>query len=378
MMNLNRAKIANTMREKGLSQADVATALSVSREAVSKWMRGTSTPRAGRILRVANLLGLGFDDIYEKPQQAEPVVAFRKKGSAKTTVVHHERAKDMGFLLKNLVDYLPFDTLSQPASLINPQATVEYVEKAAADIRRRMRLSTDVVDFTNIIQFFAEVHTVLVPVMWGKKEQHENALHIYLPDSMTTWVYLNLDVNVMDFKFWMAHELAHVKAPTLPEPDAEIFADMFASELLFPTRIAERYAADLRKIENAGILITKIQEIATEFLISPITVLTQLNRAAQTRGFSHLEVNIHPSTTNFNKRFLDLSKTLFGTSEPAPSSFVRISKDAFKTSFFDVLSSYLRKTKKQASFVQRVLNIGPIDAKNLYTALIRDDAKDSH
>lgn len=378
MMNLNTAKIATTMREKGLSQADIAAAMSVSREAVSKWMRGTSTPRAGRILRLTRILDLSFDDIYEKSQQSEPVVAFRKKGSAKTTAAHNERAKDMGFLLKGLVDHLPFDTLAHPASLINPQATVEYAGKAAADIRSRMSLSTDVVDFTNIIQFFAEVHTVIVPVMWGKKDQHENALHIYLPDSMTTWVYLNLDVNIMDFKFWMAHELAHVKAPTLPEPDAEIFADMFASELLFPIRIAERYAAGMQRIDSGGILITKIQEIATEFLISPITVLSQLNRVAETRGLAKFEINIHPSTTNFNKRFLDLSKTLFGTSEPAPSSFVRISRDAFRTSFFDVLRSYLRETRKEASFVQRVLNIGPIDAKNLHSALIKNVEKDTH
>jgi len=378
MMKLNTAKIATRMREKGLSQAGMAAALSVSREAVSKWMRGTSTPRAGRVLRLTRILDLSFDDIYEKSQQSEPVVAFRKKGHAKTTAAHHERAKDMGYLLKGLVDHLPFDTLAHPASLINPQATVEYVGRAAADIRGRMSLSTEVVNFTDIIHFFAEVHTVIVPVLWGQKNQHENALHIYLPDSMTTWVYLNLDVNIMDFKFWMAHELAHVKAPTLPEPDAEIFADIFATELLFPIQIAERYADTMHRIDNAGVLITKIQEIATEFLISPITVLSQLNRVAETRGFANFEINIHPSTTNYNKRFLDLSKTLFGTSQPAPANFVRISKEAFDTVFFDVLRSYLQETGKEASFVQRVLNIGPIDAKNLHSALMKNVEKDTH
>jgi hypothetical protein len=46
-------------------------------------------------------------------------------------------------------------------------------------------------------------HAVLVPVLWGAREHHGNALNIYLPDSQTTWVFVNLDSNIVDFKFWM-------------------------------------------------------------------------------------------------------------------------------------------------------------------------------
>jgi len=66
------------------------------------------------------------------------------------------------------------------------------------------------------------------------------ALHIYLPDSQTTIVYLNLDTKLFDFKFWMLHELGHVKTRGLLDPAAtEAFADSFAYAPLVPKAIAE-------------------------------------------------------------------------------------------------------------------------------------------
>jgi hypothetical protein len=45
---------------------------------------------------------------------------------------------------------------------------------------------------------------VLIPVFHGRREHHENAFHIFLPASKTTWIFLNLDSNLHDFKFWIA------------------------------------------------------------------------------------------------------------------------------------------------------------------------------
>lgn len=358
------------MQSKGLSQADVSRELSVSREAVSKWLANESLPRPGRVVRLANILALSFDEIYVNESVAEPIVAFRKKGSAKTKSHHLERAKDMAAMLCNLVPYLPFDLLSHPAAFIDPKTDAEYVIRAADEIRARMSLTNSVVDFEDIIGFFAEVHAVIVPVMWGKRDQHENAMHVYLPDSRTTWVYLNLETKIMDFKFWMAHELAHVKCPTLSPDESELFADRFAAELLFPLSIAEKYFNTVSRLENDGRIVQAVQDIAEEFVISPITVLSQLNEVATSRGFSAVEVNIHPSTTNFNKSFRDVDEILFGTEHPTPANYLRISEEEFRTPFFKVLREFLRDSGKEFAFLQRVLNIGPLDAKSLHRALI--------
>ncbi|MCZ3114980.1 hypothetical protein NYZ21_21315, partial [Acinetobacter baumannii] len=71
--------------------------------------------------------------------------------------------------------------------------------------------------------------------LWGEKQLHANALHIALPAERVTFVFVNLDTKLEDFKFWMAHELAHVYTPYMAgKEEGEDFADAFAGALLFP------------------------------------------------------------------------------------------------------------------------------------------------
>ena len=53
--------------EKGMSIADVAKAVEVSRAAVSHWDRGISYPRREMALRLAELLGIDADDLQRDP-----------------------------------------------------------------------------------------------------------------------------------------------------------------------------------------------------------------------------------------------------------------------------------------------------------------------
>jgi Zn-dependent peptidase ImmA (M78 family) len=281
----------------------------------------------------------------------------------------------MGYLLNPLVEYLPFDLLSYPAAFVSPSSDYSYVRRAAAEVRRRMSLSSQVVEFDDIIEFFGEAHAVLIPVMRGNLRQHENALHVYLPDSRTTWVFINLDSKIMDFKFWMAHELAHVKAPEMPLYEAESFADRFAAELLFPVEIARSFVDSINATVEPGIVVTRVQNLAREFAISPVTVLEQLNLALDAKELPPIEVNIHPSTTNFHKSFRDVNEIVFGTERPTPSDYARICTEVFQTPIFDVLARYLRESGKEASYLQRVLNIGALDAKNLHKALTSDHGR---
>ena len=135
----------------------------------------------------------------------------------------------MGRLLEPVVPFLPFDELVVPPVPKEPRLTYEYVERVAGAIRAEIGLDTsDVLDFEHLIHRFREIQTVPIPVLWGARDRHENALHIHLPESATTWVYLNLDSEVHDFKFWMAHELAHVLAPRLRGDEGEDFEREFA------------------------------------------------------------------------------------------------------------------------------------------------------
>jgi transcriptional regulator with XRE-family HTH domain len=370
---LNISAVSRRMDEIGLNRAAIARNLGVSRTIVSEWMDGAKFPRPDKLLRLARLLKLGYGDIVVADTLFEPVTAFRKKGNAVTRNHHIARARDMGHMLRPLVPCLPFELLSRPSSLIDPTPDYEYVQRAAQAVRSRLKHDR-VPDFTDLVEFFHELHAVIVPELWGKKDTHENSLHIYLPDSMTTWVFFNLDSSVIDFKFWMAHELGHVKTPTLSGDDAEDFADRFAGALLFPYEKARSAHHDLSEIPGEKDKLSWILHKAEELLISPITILTQINAYAEHEGRETCTLQpLYPATTKIKKRYHTQSEALFGTARPLARNYITTTSRIFATPFFDCLKKHIRESGKNHNYIQRIMNIPAVDALEIHRAL-SDDA----
>ena len=374
----NSLNIENMSRQAGTlghNQSSIAKALGVSRETVSQWFKQEKYPRPDKLLKLARLLELTFSELVTKlPELNEPVVAFRKKGAHKITPEYVEQAKDMGRILETLVPYLPFDDLAQPAILRKPVTNYEYVHKASQRIREQIGVEeADEIHFEKLIDFFGRLHAVLIPVHWGHKDKHENALHIHLPESHTTWIYLNLDCKLHDFKFWMSHELGHVFAPQLQGDEGEDFAEAFAGALLIPKELAAREYSVLVRLNNKGKQINRIKEIAERLVVSPLTVYYEINKYAEFCGKDKIQLesdkSIHKATSNFNKDFEPVSELLFGTKTPSPSRYIASAKEDFNSPFFKILHKYLKTQRKSASFVQSILNIPFIDAKNVYEEL---------
>lgn len=363
------------MDENGLNQAGLAQNLDVSRTIVSAWFKGRKFPRPDKLLKLGLELGLPFQDLVEKSVTvSEPIVAFRKKGRRKTTDLHIENAKDIGLLLEMLAPCLPFEGLFQPPCLKEPKLDYEYIQKAAQRIRSELRVKNgEPIGFEQLIGKLNEFEVVLIPVFHGHREHHENALHIYLPTSKTTWIFLNLDSNLHDFNFWMAHELGHVLAPSLTGEDAEDFADIFAQALLFPKGKVETAYRSLTRLRSKRSQIRKILEIGDSLTISPITVFKAINDYAAATGLSGLvlEPDIYASTTTFNKEYQNVSERIFDTRPFSASDYFRIAKTLFGSPFFEVLRIYLSENEKSAGFIQSILDCSIFDAKEIYAELIQ-------
>lgn len=372
---LNVGKVEERAQEFGLSQAKLAEMLQVSREAVSQWFKNEKFPRPDKLLKLARILDLGFAELVDDvPMVNEPVVAFRKKGTHKITDDYLEQARDMGRVLALLVPHLPFDDLSQPATLKTPLTNYAYVQKAARRVRKEIGATEAAeIKFERLIGFFNELHAVIIPVLWGSRDYHENALHIYLPESMTTWIYLNLDCRLHDFKYWMAHELGHVYAPNLDIEEGEDFADAFAGALLVPEELAEHEYTHLRRLTNIGQKINRIKAIASHLIVSPLTVYFEINKYASHQKLPKIDLEakqaIYRANTNFNKEFSPVSKYLFKTDTPTPAQYVASARDVFDSPFFEVLKTYVVEHHKSASFVQSLLNIPLPDAQGVHEEL---------
>jgi transcriptional regulator with XRE-family HTH domain len=373
--SLNIEKLNQRAEELGLNQAGIAKKLEVTREAVSQWFKNEKFPRPDKLLKLARLLDLTFSELVNKvPTVNEPVVAFRKKAGRKISADYLDQAKDMGQILATLAPKLPFDDLSQPPFLKFPSTDYAYVQKAAKRVRTEIGVPEgEEVPFQKLIRYFNDLHAVIIPVLWGNKENHENALHIYLPESMSTWIYLNLDCQVHDFKYWMSHELGHVYAPQLKNDDGEDFAEAFAAALLVPEELTSREYGALSRLTNIGAHINHIKRVAEQLVVSPLTVYYEINKYATHHGKTRIDLEsgkeIHKATSNFNKQFKPVSECLFGTKNPSPTRYMASAKEQFGSPFFDILKEYIKENHKTASFIQSILNIPLLDAQNIYVEL---------
>lgn len=373
--SLNLQAVTNALAHAGLSPAKLAERLGVSREAVSKWVHGESVPQPEKLLRLGMILGLKFEELVVTTlPEAVPLVSFRRKAARKTRDVHLDNARETGELLKRLVKYLPDTRLTQAPVLKEPRNDYAYVQKVAADVRKEMGLEGKaVIDFKDLIEKFNRLHAVIVPVLWGDTQHHGNALNIHLPDSGITWVFLNLDSNGIDFKFWMAHELGHALAPTLTGEAGEDFADAFAQALLFPDDGAARLREKILLLAEVTRRVHVVHDEAKKHLISPYTMRMAIEAYEKAKGLDSLDLGgVGPfmgAVKKLSKGFKTLTQALFGKDKPEPAVYAAAGQKVFSSPFFDALASFCKAEQGAEHFIHQVLGLPLADAKALAVEL---------
>lgn len=370
---LSREAITASLQKAGFSQAELARRLEVSSQAVTNWLKGSDFPRPDKLLKLATLLQLPFDQLVKQPTLVQPVVAFRKKGGAKTTLAHITRAQEMGRMLKPLVPYLQgIQTLR--SQIADPSTSYTSLQRAVAEVRNKLGLGDlATVEYKHLIGQFKESGAVLIPVLWGEKQRHENALHIYLPEEKVTFIFLNLDTSMEDFKFWMAHELAHVFTTCLAGSEqGEDFADAFAGALLFPQSCAKIAYQDALRAHTENGIINALHAHSQKYGISLYSVFCEVNHYAKHNQLTPLKVtaeHIHAARYAVRKHIPLISESLFDPLPPAPSEYINSAASLFNTEFFNALRLMIREHELGVSYVQQIMDISLIDASGLHVEL---------
>lgn len=370
---INKESIKVALAEHGMTQKQLAESVDVSPQAVTNWLKGKDFPRPATLLKLATTLKLTFDQIVQASDVGQPVVAFRKKGSAKTNKSHIAKAEGIGMLLKPLAPYLP--ELQVLRTLItSPSTDYSRLQVAVTQTRSRLGIGEQaVLEYEHLIGEFNSSGAVLVPVLWGEKQRHENALHIRLPQEDVTFIFLNLDTRLEDFKFWMAHELAHVYTPELTGSDeGEDYADAFAGALLFPNSCAETaYSEVIKQTRTEGIIRVLLTH-AHKHMISLNTVYQQIKQFAGNAGLPSLaikEESIHAVRNSIAGELI--SEALFDPMPPMPDLYIAACEHGFQTSFFKALKRMIHEQHTGFSYLQQVLDTSVHDAKALHEELSR-------
>jgi len=378
-MNKNRLNlnlIEEIMMHKGVSQQSIAEYIGVSKASVSSWLKPEKFPRPNHLYKLAKFLGLEFNKLVIKDAIGINHVAFRSSGNYKITNTEKTQLEYRSTLLEKLIPFVSIDTMSVPPILSNPSLDYEYIQKVTGNIRNEINPDNGIIEFKDLIGYFKELHTILIPVLWGKSKKQ--GTHALLPDSNTNWVFINLDSKLFDFLFWMAHELGHAKAPYLKPDEGEMFADSFAGALLFSAEESKNTYSELIKISNPWERVKHINKIAEKRIISPITIYKEIEKYAKMNNLESLDLEddriIYKGTSKFNKKFNSVSESLFKKAVPTIEDYLKICKDIFQSDFFDILKSFLRSNQVMTpKFVADILDISVSDAHEIWGVLTEDD-----
>lgn len=370
---LNSGAIQSVLAERGITQKQLADAVGKSSQAVTNWLKGKDFPRPASLLKLATTLGLTFDQLVQTSNAGRPVIAYRKKANTKTTDAHIAKAEGIGMLLKPLVAHLP-ELQALRTLITSPSTDYDKLQIAASQTRIRLGIGEQaVLSYEHLIGEFKECGAILVPVLWGAKGNHENALHIRLPQEDVTFIFLNLDTRLEDFKFWMAHELAHVLTPELSGKDeGEDFADAFAGALLYPKACAEQAYRAATQQPSPDRAIEVLLKQANAHMISLNTVFQQVQRYAKASNLMTLPIeerSIH-AVRNILRGPL-VSETMFDPMPPSPQRYIAACEKTFQTGFFQALKRMIHDSGTGASYVQQVLDTSLQDASALYEELRR-------
>jgi transcriptional regulator with XRE-family HTH domain len=368
---INEKTLRAALAERGWTQSLLAKDLGVSSQSITNWMKGADFPRPATLLRLATTLRLTFDELVKIEDEGKPIVAFRKKAGAKTTAQHISKAMGIGMLLKPLVPYLP---QVQALRTVITSPSTDYPKLQAAALQTRSRLGIGdqaVLSYEHLIGEFKNCGAVLVPVLWGAKGNHENALHIRLPQEDVTFVFLNLDTRLEDFKFWMAHELAHVFTPELAgKEEGEDFADAFAGALLFPKACAEQACREIAHARSTDAVLKVFCRWSQEHMISLNTVYQQVKRFANDSGLPLPGIDeraIH-ATRNVISGPL-ISAVLFDPAPPDANLYIAAAEHAFQSDFFIALRQMVKDQGTGPSYVQQILESPMQDAFAMHRVL---------
>lgn len=372
---IHTESIKAALANKGWDQKKLAEALGVSAQAVTNWMKGADFPRPATLLKLATVLSLGFDKLVIQDQKNLPVIAFRKKGNAKTTEEHLTRARAVGALLKPLVNYLPARRALR-TQISDTSLEYDSLQLVVAAVRSKLGIGqAAVLSYEHLIAEFAANDAVIVPVMWGSKKVHENALHILLPAEKITFIYLNLDTHLEDFKFWMAHELAHVYTPDLAGKDeGEDFADEFAGALLFTKDLAHLAYADASRKHSPSGIISALHGFAKQHSISLYSVFNEVRKYAKAAGLPQLKLEehaVHAARNSDGMRGDLVSATLFNPLPPNPATYIASAHNVFQSTIFIALQAMLRDRCTSAGYIQQVLGVAFADAQSIHDELTR-------
>lgn len=99
-------KIHELRTQHNLSQGDLANELNVSRQSISKWENGNSTPDLDKIVKIAEIFNVSLDELIKNEERAETIINPEQNTS--TQIKTQEKKIGKGLLIAGVISFFAF------------------------------------------------------------------------------------------------------------------------------------------------------------------------------------------------------------------------------------------------------------------------------
>ena len=255
MKNIVANRIKNARILKCMSQQNVADAISISKQMVSKYEKGEAIPTSLKLIELSKLFGLKIDYFFNSFQIELGDINFRKKSSF--SIQKQSSLKEqIKIILENYLwieNLLSIDYTFKNAIQHCKINELLDIERIVLKLRNEWNIGIDPIH--NIIQILEDNEIKVIELF-----DVDNKF-----DGMATFVnnkfpviIINGNFSVERKRFTLLHELGHLllDLPKCEIKEEENLCNKFASEFLFPKEIVIKEFGGKREQINLTELIS--------------------------------------------------------------------------------------------------------------------------
>ncbi|MFA4906912.1 MAG: helix-turn-helix transcriptional regulator [archaeon] len=232
-MKWEGSAIRKSAEAQGLSLADLARQVGVSRQAVNDWIGG-QIPKGLFLITLCDILNLDPDELFIKePDKSVQVLVYRPKRKSKVNPEQEEQMKELAGRYKKLFPSTGPTTIRQTLTVS------DFNEENAKVIAAKLSQMSGVPEENPLdyLHAFKLLQTLDIYVIFS--EFPVSKLYaFYTCINNHRVVFINFKTNLLDLIFPLLHETVHSiirnNKTMLVEDAEEDFCDMVASSTQFP------------------------------------------------------------------------------------------------------------------------------------------------
>lgn len=233
-------------RKAGLSQEQLADALGITKQAISKYEHGKMLPDSAILIQLSKILGFKADYFFREYRISLEKVDFRKRASLSGKYLDGVKTE----ILDKLERYFELEELlNLSAPFVNPLAGLqvsggEDVENAAQKLLQEWGLGLNPIP--NVIEMLEDASIKVVEI---EADGRFDGLSAMLNESIPI-IVLNTSIDLIRKRFTALHELGHLLlnfSGNLSDREKEQLCNRFAGALLLPKQAVE---SELSKHRN--------------------------------------------------------------------------------------------------------------------------------